>query len=299
MSVLKGLSAFTVTPTDDAGRVDTDHLAQFVARLRRPGISSIGVLGSTGGYMYLDARERKRAIETAVEAAGDTPVLAGVGALTTREVLAHIRDAQDAGATAVLVAPVSYLPLVDADVTALFRDVRSATTLPVCFYNNPGTTGFTPSEELIRSLAANGTIDAVKMPPAPNGDFASQITRLRDETPDDFIIGYSGDSAIAGALRDGADAWYSVLAGTLPEIAIALWNARRNDAERDRLTALLRLLFNTFDRHGSIRIIHEVVDLIGLGTVALPCPLLPLDSEVRESIAHALDLLPEVRDKAA
>ncbi|MEM9732207.1 MAG: dihydrodipicolinate synthase family protein [Pseudomonadota bacterium] len=299
MISLINLSAFIVTPTDETGIVNTDHLARLVAHAAQPGIASIGVLGSTGSYIYLSADQRARALAAAVEAAGDTPVIAGIGALTTHDVLHNLKAAEQAGAAGVLLAPVTYLPLMEPEVANLFCTVAANTDLPVCFYNNPGTTGFTPSESLITDLAADGTIAAVKMPPAPEGDFAGQIDCLRTATPDDFTIGYSGDAFIAGALEAGADAWYSVLAGTLPDVALRLWNAKDDPAQLAAVNESLAPLWALFNAHGSIRVIYEVVNSSGLGPYAPLPPQQPLPQDVRGQIELALDAVKQADHAAA
>ncbi len=82
-----GLSAFPLTPADEAGRVDTDALQGLVARIIDGKANSIGLLGSTGIYAYLAREERRRAITAAVEAAdGKIPIIAGIGAIRTDEV---------------------------------------------------------------------------------------------------------------------------------------------------------------------------------------------------------------------
>ena len=119
MTLFAGLSAFPVTPTDAEGRVDCDLLGRLIENLLCDGVSSIGVLGSTGGYMYLSTAERDRALRAAVEAAGSMPILAGVGDIRTSNVLTHVKNAELAGVSSLLLAPVSYLPLLDAEVTVL------------------------------------------------------------------------------------------------------------------------------------------------------------------------------------
>ena len=82
MSPFKGLSAFPVTPADPDGRVDVDALRGLVARLVEAKVDSIGLLGSTGTYVYLSRAERRRAVEAAVaEARGRVPLLVGASAL--------------------------------------------------------------------------------------------------------------------------------------------------------------------------------------------------------------------------
>ena len=288
-SPFHGLSAFPVTPASADGIVDTDALGSLVAGLVRPGVSSIGVMGSTGGYMYFDAGERTRAFLTAVQAAGDTPVLAGVGDLRTDAVLRHAENAAKAGAAGLLLAPVSYLPLADADVTSLVADVVGASDLPILLYNNPTTTGFSMSEALVAQLSAMEGVAAVKNPPAPGGDFAGQIERLRAACAEGFSLGYSGDAAIAGALKAGCDAWYSVVAGTLPDLAVAMWNARADADELDRLVAGTAPLWQTFGRYGSIRVVYEMQDMLGRRATRLPAPLLPLGTDARGEIRDALE----------
>lgn len=288
--MLAGLSAFPLTPMDADGVVDTDHLGRLVARLAASGVDSIGVLGSTGSYMYMDAPQRARAIAAAVEAAGKTPVLAGIGAMRTSDVLTHLRAAERAGASAALLAPVSYLPLTDADVTALVTDVAKASSLPICLYNNPTTTHFNMSDALVVALAAHPQVAAVKNPaPATQAVAEAQIAHLRERTPSAFVLGYSGDALINIALRAGADAWYSVIAGVLPNLARAIWDARDDAARLDKVHSAQTLLWDLFKAHGGIRVVPHILDLLGLGPAPLPLPLQPLSTDIVAQIDAALD----------
>ena len=99
MTFLTGLSAFPITPSD-AGRVDVSGLRLLLSRLTAATVDSIGLLGSTGSYAYLSREERRRAVETAVEAVdGRCPILVGVGALRTDEAVRLAQDARAIGAS--------------------------------------------------------------------------------------------------------------------------------------------------------------------------------------------------------
>ena len=105
-SPFHGLSAFPITPADQDGRVDTDTLARLLERLCEAKVDSIGLLGSTGIYAYLTHEERRRAIEAAVECVqGRVPLVVSVGALRTDQAQHLARDAETAGADALLMAP--------------------------------------------------------------------------------------------------------------------------------------------------------------------------------------------------
>jgi 4-hydroxy-tetrahydrodipicolinate synthase len=217
MTLFNGLSAFPLTPTDDEGRVDAEVLARFLERIHHAGADSIGLLGSTGGYAYLTKEERKRTVAVAVECIGGrTPLMVGVGALRTDDAQALARDAKAAGADGLLLAPMSYVPLNEDEVFQHFVAVAEAGELPLCIYNNPSTTRFTFSDALIARLSAVSNVAAVKMPLAAGGDYAGELARLRQVTPDRLTIGYSGDWGAADALLAGCDTWYSVAAGLLP-----------------------------------------------------------------------------------
>jgi len=164
--MLQGLSAFPLTPIRDE-RVDTAALGRIVDRLAAAGVDSIGALGSTGAAPLLSRDERALAARTVVEHAGGTPVVVGIGALRTREVLAHAEDAQAAGASALLLAPVAYQPLTSEEVLGLFRTVLAAVDVPVVIYDNPRTTRFSFTPELYGQIAALGGIAGVKVPGVP------------------------------------------------------------------------------------------------------------------------------------
>ncbi|XKK41286.1 dihydrodipicolinate synthase family protein [Nocardiopsis sp. ARC36] len=158
-----GLSAFPLTPLDD-DRFDERAYAGLIVRLVRAGVDSIGALGSTGSYAYLDREERRRVARTAVRSAGDTPVIVGIGALRTSHVRALARDAQEVGAAGVLLAPMSYQALTDDDVFGLYEEVTAELSVPLVVYDNPGTTHFTFSNELYARIAALPKVAAIKIP---------------------------------------------------------------------------------------------------------------------------------------
>lgn len=291
MNYLSGLSAFTLTPFDKTGVVDVDHLQRLVARLAATDIDSIGVLGSTGSYMYLSRAQRARAIEAAVEASRDKPILAGIGDLRTDQVIEHTASAEKAGASALLLAPVSYLPLTEWDFIELVNTIASGTSLPICLYNNPGTTHFTMSADLIANLAKLTSVHAVKNPAPATFMSASALAKSRTDLPEGFILGYSGDANIAHVLPSGADAWYSVIAGTLPKLALDIWLARDEPERLGALHSQCAPLWECFNIWGSIRVVPEISRIIGLGSLDLALPLQPLQHDAVVQIDKALQAL--------
>lgn len=294
MGLFDGLSAFPPTPADAQGHVQEKLLAALIGRIVATEADSVGLLGSTGGYAYLTPSERQRAVRVAVEClGGKRPLFVGVGALRTDDAQALAMDARKAGADGLLVAPMSYTPLTEEEVFQHMVAVAEAGELPLCIYNNPGTTKFTFSEDLIARLAKVPHIAAVKMPLPADGGFTGELARLRARLPQDFTIGYSGDWGAANALLAGGDAWFSVIAGLLPAPALALMRAAqvRDEAEVRRIDARFRPLWALFQEFGSFRVMYAVADSLGLYSLAPPRPILPLSGEARARVEAALEAL--------
>ena len=291
MTLFTGLSAFPLTPIDDEGQLKSELLQRFLERIVAAGADSIGLLGSTGGYAYLTPEERKRTLRAAVDCvAGRTPLIVGVGALTTDVAENLARDARQAGADGLLLAPMSYQPLTDDEVFRHFEAVAAAGELPLCIYNNPGTTKFTFSPDLIARLAEISNVAAVKMPLPADSDYAGEMRSLRAVTPDGFAVGYSGDWGAKDALLAGGACWYSVVAGLLPEPALALTRASQagNAAEAERIDHAFAPLWALFREFGSFRVMFTIAEILGLGRITPPRPILPLEPASRERVEVAL-----------
>ena len=291
-----GLSAFPLTPlSDDA--VDEASFIGLIERLAASGVDSITALGSTGSYAYLTAEERARVAHLAVEHAGDTPVFIGVGALRTSQVLANVQSAEDAGAQALLLAPMTYQSLTEEDVFELFQTVTEHTSLPVIVYDNPGTTHFTFSLDLYERIAALPGIASIKIPGVPSDpdQARARVLQIRSVIPADVTIGVSGDASAAAGLIAGCDAWYSVVGGTLPKPALRITRAARAGrvadavAESDSLAPLWALFT---ELGGSLRVVAAISEHLGLARHrSLPLPIQGLNDEQRSRVAEVVRTL--------
>lgn len=292
---LHGLSAFPITPSDASGQVDVTALRRLVVRLRDARVDSIGLLGSTGTYAYLSRAERRRALEAVVgEAADRTPILVSVGALRTDEAVALARDAKAIGATAGLLAAVSYTPLTDDEVFAHVATVARESGLPICLYDNPATTHFRFTPELVARLAQVPGIVAVKSPAGSAPETSAHLAALRSLVPPTFVLGYSGDWNAVEALIAGADTWYSVIGGLLPATCVTLVEAIREGRIEDarRLDNELAPLWELFKAFSSLRVVYALAEMLDLCRADPPRPILPLDDAAKAQVRRTLAGLP-------
>ncbi|HDT6527585.1 TPA: dihydrodipicolinate synthase family protein [Raoultella ornithinolytica] len=276
-----GLSAFPITPITASG-VDEKGFSHILSRLTEARVDSMGILGSTGSYAYLTREQRRRIATLAKQHAGEIPIMVCVGAVSTDAILHLSDDAQAAGADALLLAAVSYQSLRDEEVFALFETVTRHVSVPVCIYDNPGTTHFTFTDELHGLLSSLEGIHSVKIPGVPDNPaaVAERVDALRQHLRPGVTIGISGDAYAGLGLNAGCEVWYSVCGGLFPVTAKQITEAAAaNDRERvTTLTTRLEPLWALFRKHrGSLRVIAAAAGVLGLtDTDCLPRPLQPL-----------------------
>ena len=293
MALFSGLLAFPVTPLDAAGRLDDEGLSRVVTALDVAGVDTLGVLGSTGSYAYLDGALRRRVIDrVAALKPAHQGLVVGVGAVTTAATIELAQDAVAAGADGLLLAPVSYLPLNDDELVGHYHAVAAAVDRPICVYNNPATTGVDISPGLAARLMEAERIVAIKTPAPPVGKLAITHRALCDAIGAE-AVGYSVDANACEALIAGGRAWYSVMAGVFPEPCAAIVDAvRGGDLElaRRRDAALLPL-WALCKRLSSYRVAHAAVALKGLAEAVPPRPIRALAGKDLEDVQHTLDAL--------
>lgn len=290
-----GLSAFPLTPLDE-DRFDERAYAGLITRLVEAGVDSIGALGSTGSYAYLDRQERFRVARTTVRSAGQTPVIVGIGALRTSQVRALAEDAQEAGAAGVLLAPMSYQALTEDEVFGLYEDVTTDLSVPLVVYDNPGTTHFTFSLELYARIAALPNVAAIKIPPVPLDPAAARdhVAAIARAVPEHVRIGVSGDGTAATGLNAGCQTWFSVVGGTVPGAVLPLVRAAQQGAARNAVAESVRLqpLWDLFAAHGSLRVTAAIAEHLGLvAPRCLPRPVQGLTTAQRTHVAHVVEKL--------
>ncbi|NQZ33374.1 MAG: dihydrodipicolinate synthase family protein [Oceanospirillaceae bacterium] len=288
-----GLSAFPLTPFYQ-DKVDEQSLQELIARLVNARVDSIGALGSTGCYTYLNRTERKRIIELSLQHCGNIPVIAGISAQRTRDVLELAEDVQKLGVQAVLLSPTSYQALSSEEVFSLYQSVTANISVPLCIYDNPGTTHFRFTDELYVRLAQLPNVTSIKIPgvPADLSIAKRRIEHLKAILPASVSLGVSGDGFGATGLNAGCNLWYSAIAGLYPKTMLAITRAAQaNDAaQADKLNAALQPLWMLFGKYGSLRVIAACAELEGLvkGT-CLPQPLMAIQGEDRDKLGLFLN----------
>ncbi|MGW1680420.1 4-hydroxy-tetrahydrodipicolinate synthase [Saccharopolyspora sp. NPDC002376] len=151
------------TPMNPDGTISETGLANLVDHLLSTACDGIVVAGTTGEAPTLTDAETTQLIRAvAARAQGQARVIAGVGTYDTATSVRRAREAEAAGADALLLVCPYYSKPTQAGVIAHCTAVADATELPVMLYDVPARTGTALEMPTLLELAEHPRIRAVK-----------------------------------------------------------------------------------------------------------------------------------------
>ena len=228
---LSGVVPPTLTAFDADGALDvaaTVAHAQFVVD---GGAAAVFPLGTNGESPLLTGEERRRVV-TAVAQTVDAPVIAGVGAPSTRETVGHAEHAAAAGVDGVVVVTPFYYPLDATGAVDHYRAVADAVGVPVYVYHIPSKTGNELSLETLGRIAAIDGVAGLK----DSSKDVPWLAQAVDAQPGlQFLVG--SDSLLFTGLALGCTGLVSAVANVFPELVTELYDAydRGDEATARRL----------------------------------------------------------------
>ncbi len=152
-----------VTPMQPDGALSEPGLDGLVDHLLSTGCDGLVVGGTTGEAPTLTDIEAVRLVRAVADRAGDRArVIAGVGTYDTAACVCRAREAEAAGADALLLVCPYYSRPTQAGVVAHSLAVADATELPVMLYDVPARTGLAMAADTLIELAGHPRIRAVK-----------------------------------------------------------------------------------------------------------------------------------------
>ena len=290
--LFKGVIAYPITPFDNKEQVDIALFKKLVERLVVTGSHAIAPLGSTGVLPYLSDEEKEAVTEATIQqVAGRVPTLVGVSNLTTEKTIYHAQFAENAGASAVMIIPMSYWKLTDDEIVKHYDAVASKITIPIMAYNNPATSGVDMSPALLKRLLEIPNVTMIK---ESTGDVQRMHT-LRKELGNDVAF-YNGSNPLAlAAFAAGANGWCTAAPNLIPELNITLYNAIQNND----LAKAQQIFYDQLDllkfivAKGLPRTIKARLDILGEDAGYLRNPLKPLTDIENQVLKQILNQLNE------
>jgi 4-hydroxy-tetrahydrodipicolinate synthase len=279
-----GVLPALITPfTDDGRAIDTDALAAIVDRLVAAGVGGLVPGGSTGEFTTLSHAERRQLVEVTLQAAaGRVPVVAGTGALSTRETIELSGHAEQAGAAAVMIVPPFYDALSWRELLAHYTAVTDAISIPIMYYNLPSASGVQLSAKQLRELPVTCLKDT-------GGDAVAATELIQTDGPT-LLNGW--DTLTFAALAAGVRAVVWGTASIVPEQCVDLHRLLIDDIDLPaarELWARLWPLCQFLEGQSYPAAVKTACGLVGDTTGPVRAPLLPLDDAATRELATLLE----------
>ena len=193
--------------------LDLEATARHLEVLIDSGVSGLVMLGSLGENQQLRPEEKRRVMIMAIEAAaGRVPVLSGVIENSTAVAIDYARDMEQMHADGLLLLPAMVYRADARETLAHYRDVASATTLPIICYNNPLAYNIDITPPMFAELADVRNFVAIK---ESSGD-VRRITDLRNATGDRYTLFCGVDDLVLESVVLGATGWIAGMGLAFP-----------------------------------------------------------------------------------
>jgi 4-hydroxy-tetrahydrodipicolinate synthase len=290
---LSGVCTITLTPFTEEGDVDLGGIGSLARLYLDSGVHGLTILGIMGEAHKLSDAERSIVMQRYLEAAGDrVPVVVGCSAAATKVTIEWAREAEESGATAVMVAPPNQVRNLDL-VFEHYRRVAEAVSLPVVVQDEPVNTGVVmPAAFIARVVNEIEGCRYVKLEEAPT---TIKITSLLEKTEDRVgIFGGLGGMYFYEELSRGA---VGIMTGfAYQEILVRTYELFSKGKKREAREHFFRYLplirFEAQLGVGGVSIRKEVFKLRGAITsshVRFPAPA--LDEETLRELEELVGLL--------
>ena len=238
----KGACTALVTPFLD-NKVNYPLAEMLVQRQIDAGIKAIVVAGTTGEGSTLSDQEKLKLIQCAKSCGGKKcKIIAGTGSNDTHHAVELSREAQEAGADALLVVSPYYNKASEEGLIAHYLSIAHAVSIPIIMYNVPSRTGLDIPVSVYKRLSAIPNIIGVK----EAGSDIVKIARIRNACGPDFSIWSGNDDQTVPAISLGAQGVISVLSNIMPEETNAMALAAL-DGDLDTAAHLQRQLLPLID----------------------------------------------------
>ena len=291
---MHGVYTIALTPFTEEGDLDEDSIGSLCEFYVDAGVHGLTILGIMGEAHKLSDAERRMVMELYVSAVGGRiPVVVGCSAVATKVVVERAREAEEAGAVAVMVAPPNNQRNLDL-VFEHYRRVAQAVSVPVVVQDEPVNTGVVmPAPFIARLVNQIGGCRYVKLEEAPTTIKISSLLE-RTETEVVGVFGGLGGMYLYEELARGAIGTMTGFA--YPHILVETYRlfveGERRKAQEYFFHYLPLIRFEAQLGVGGVGIRKEILKLRGViasSHVRFPAP--PLDEETLTELEDLLGVL--------
>jgi 2-keto-3-deoxy-L-arabinonate dehydratase len=296
MKQFRGIFPIVNTTFHDDGRIDLESQRRLVRFLIDSGAHGLGLFGNASEGYALGEDERRQLLKVIVEEnAGAVPLISSSGHTGTDVAVALSREAEAAGANALMVLPPYYMKPDAEGIYHYFREISNAVGIPIMVQDAPLMTQVPMGPDLLARMGRE--IEQVKLVKVEAPPTSPKVSKLRALAGDSLVLfgGLNGHFLLEELARGAV--------GTMPgcdmtDAFVAVWDAWTagdQAAARDRFRRMLPLIRYELQPGYGVAVMKQ--NLFDAGIIASPRvrhPTRTLDAtdiaEIR-AIRADLDLL--------
>jgi len=297
MKKMKDLIVPTITQFDEKGEIDEEGIKAHFDFLIKAGVKDFYILGTTGEVFLMSKEERKMVAELVVEYVGDRGnIFIQVGSISTKEACDLARHAESIGAAGIGAVTPFYFNVSQLGMKNYYLAIAQSVSndFPIYLYNLPGCTTNDLLPETVSKLAQVKNIVGIKN----SMEDMLRLSRLIDETPDDFEVIIGSDNILMSAILYGAKGSVSGNANVFPEIFIEFYQAikEKNYNKAHEKQIIIRHIARVLKNGSNLAYFKQALIYRGFKPSFTRKPLLGLDqieknrlnNEVKEIIKNYL-----------
>lgn len=224
----EGIYPPVITSFTEDGDIYEKGIRNVVRYLMSEGVHGLFINGSYGSCVLMTIEERKRVAEIIHnEVSGRLPIITHVGEASTRATIELAKHAEGLGSAAVAAVAPYYYPGANAydegQIIRHYTDIAASVRMPTFVYNNPRTSGYTLTSELLAELVKVGVLGMKDSSGsfALLGEFNQAATRVNSE----FSCMCGSVGMMQPAYNIGIKGCVSGTANAFPELAVSLYKA--------------------------------------------------------------------------
>jgi len=285
--VFTGAAVAIITPMHADGTVNFEELGRIIDDQIAHGTDAIVICGTTGESAALNHEEHVECIRFAVKhTAKRVPVIAGTGFNDTAFAIEISKEAEEAGADALLLVTPYYNKTSQAGLIAHYTAIANAVTLPCIIYNVPSRTGVNLQPATLAELAKLPNVNAVK---EASGNI-SQVADVAALCGEELNIYSGNDDQIVPILSLGGKGVISVLSNVAPQQAhdiCAAWFSGDTEKSLELQLKALPLCHALFADVNPIPV-KWAMNRLGWNAGPLRLPLVEPSAAVQQSLENEM-----------
>lgn len=287
-TIFTGAGIAIITPFNADGSINFDELGRMIDDQIENGTDAIIICGTTGESATMTDDEHLDSIKFAVKhVAGRVPVIAGTGSNDTRYAVELSKEAEAAGADALLVVTPYYNKTTQKGLIAHYTAIADAVNVPIILYNVPSRTGVNFDVATLKELAKHKNIAAIK---EASGNI-SYVAKIAAACGEDLDIYSGNDDMVVPIMSLGGKGVISVASHVIPKQMhdMVKFCVENNFAEATKLQVeYLDLINDLFIEVNPIPV-KEAMNMVGWNAGSCRLPLVDMTDDHKAKLKATLE----------